>query len=367
MTPAAYLELLDLQEQVREGLEETFPQPVWVKAEIAQIQVRTNGHCYLELSQSDSRGVVAKVKAIIWKWKYGPLSRAFYDATGGVMQQGMTILALCQVSYSELYGLSLNIEDVEPQFTMGEAEMQRRKTIESLEADGLMDRQKELELPLLPCRLAVISAPDAAGYQDFCRHLEQNEYGFRFFVKLFPAAMQGAQAPESITDALALVESSCVKYDAVLIMRGGGSALDLACFDDYGLCLAVANSPLPVLTAIGHQKDYHVADMVAYSFEKTPTALADVFIDAFAAEDERIGSFVQRLRLAAVRRISEMESRVREIESRISAADPRRVLSRGYALVTDSRGVVIKKASDVARGNMVNILFADGQLQAEIK
>lgn len=362
-----FVELLTLQNRIREGLTDCFPQSLWVKAEVAQIQQRSNGHCYLELSQSDESSIVAKVKAVIWRNRYSQIARAFHNVTGGSIQTGMTILALSQVNYSELYGLSLVIEDIEPQFTLGEAELEKRRTLEKLKADGLMDRQQELRASALPYNLAVISAEDAAGYGDFCRHLTENEYGFKFNVRLFPATMQGASAPQSMIDALELVQCDATPWDAVLIMRGGGSALDLACFDDYGLCMAIATCPIPVYTAIGHDRDTHIADMVAFRFVKTPTALADEFIDAFAAEDAAISEFATRLSLAFRDRLAQMETALSLLESRIAAADPRRILERGYSMVADSEGRVVKSAAQLSAGQRIFVLFKDGKIEAEVK
>ena len=301
------LSLLELQEMIRDGVESAVPDKLWVRAEVASIQAKSNGHCYLELSESEDGRLIAKARAVIWKSLWFALRRYFVDATGSELTPGMQILARVQASYSELYGLTLVIDELEPEFTLGAAELEKRKTIERLEKEGLTGKQKELELPALPYALAVISASDAAGFGDFCRHLQQNEYGFRFKVDLFPATMQGESAPESIVDALQQIEAEG-GYDAALILRGGGSVLDLACFDDYGLGFAIANCGIPVFTAIGHDRDYHVADMVAYDFVKTPTALADLFIDCFAAEDERISSFSNRLRMAISNKLSAMES-----------------------------------------------------------
>lgn len=362
-----FVELYELQHRIRESLEEALPDRVWVRAEVAQIQQKSNGHCYLDLCQSDGKGLVAKVRAVIWRGTYASVARSFHAATGSPIQPGITILALACVNYSELYGLSLVIEDIEPQFTLGEAEMARRRTIAGLEADGLMDRQKKLVPAVLPYNLAVISARDAAGYGDFCRHLRENEYGFVFRVTLIEAVMQGPSAPESISDALALAESSVSGYDAVLILRGGGSALDLACFDDYSLCAAIACCGLPVFTAVGHDRDCHVADMVSYASVKTPTALADVFISAFEAEDERISSAAARLRMAFSERISRMESDLATVEARISTADPRNLLSRGYTLVTDAAGVLVKSSAELKTSDRIKVLFKDGTIEAEVK
>ena len=357
--------LLDLQEMIRDGVESAVPDKVWVQAEVASVQARGNGHCYLELAQSEDGNLVAKARAVIWKSIWFALRAYFREATGGDLAPGMQILARVQANYSELYGLTLVIDELEPQFTLGAAELEKRKTIERLEKEGLLDKQKSLSLPELPYALAVISAADAAGFGDFCAHLDGNSYGFKFKVGLFPAAMQGEGAPESISDALQAAEADG-GYDAVLILRGGGSALDLACFDDYGLAFAIANCGIPVFTAIGHERDYHVADMVACGSVKTPTALADMFIDAVAAEDERISSFSSRLRLALAGRISAMESALALLEQRIKAADPRNILSRGYSLVTDDKGVVLSSAAGLRSGQRLRILFADGSVSAEV-
>ena len=363
-----FIDLYELQRQLRDGLEELFPGRVWVCAEIASVQVKANGHCHMDLSQSDARGTVkAKAKAVIWRSRYLPVAAYFHEATGNDLQAGMQVLLRVQVNYSEVYGLSLVVDEVEPTFTLGQAELERRRTIEKLTADGLMERQKELSLVPLPYRLAVISARDAAGYGDFKRHLTENEYGFVFQVDLFEATMQGKEAPASIVDALSRIETADGAYDAVLILRGGGSALDLACFDDSGLGFAIANCPVPVFTAIGHDKDFHVADMVAYAFVKTPTALADEFIDCYAAEDERISAFGTRLRLAFSNKVAQMESRLDQLASRIRGADPRAILSRGYSLATDAAGVVLKSARRLHPGDPLTVLFADGRVMAEVK
>ncbi|MBR6457131.1 MAG: exodeoxyribonuclease VII large subunit [Bacteroidales bacterium] len=361
-----YVDLLTLQNTIREGLTELFPESVWVKAEIAAVQTRMNGHCYLDLVQSEGGRQLAKVKAVIWKSKF-PMLRAFFkDATGKDLEVGQQILVLAEVNYSELYGLSLIIDDINPEFTLGDAELKKQQTIKMLQAEGMMDLQQKLELPAIPYRLAVISAPDAAGFGDFKRHLTENQYGFYFEVDLYPAAMQGEKAPESIADALGAVEAAG-GYDAALILRGGGSNLDLACFDDYGLALAIAQCPIPVFTAIGHDKDYHVADMVAYRFVKTPTALADEFIDMYSAEDERIGSLGARLARAFAAKIQQRLSALDELDRRIKAADPRAVLSRGYTLAVDAKGRVIKSIKNVAKGDTIDIMLSDGTITATIE
>lgn len=312
-----YMELLELQQIIQEGIEDALPGIVRVRAEVASVQQRSNNHCYLELCQSGPLGVVAKVRAIIWKSRAGAVLGKFSKANGSALQAGMALVFEGRVNYSELYGVSLIIEDIDVEHTLGEAELRRRRTLERLEKEGLLDMQKELALPDVPYSLAVISAHDAAGYGDFCRHLLENEYGFAFEVTLFEATMQGDGAPASIIAALDRIKNEGVDYDSVLILRGGGSVLDLACFDDYELCEAIARFPLPVLTAIGHDRDEHAADRVANISVKTPTALADIFIDALAAEDERITAFQNRLRLAFAGKLARLEEGVTRAEARL--------------------------------------------------
>lgn len=361
-----FIDLFTLQNLLKAGVEDVFPGKLWVKAEVASVSVKSNGHCYLDLSQNGPDGIVAKAKAVIWRSKYFALRTYFREAAGTDLQAGMSVLLKVQVTYSELYGLTLTVDDIDAEVTVGAAELEKRRTVAKLTADGMMDLQQGLSLPALPYRLAVISAENAAGYGDFRRHLLENEYGFAFCPELFEATMQGVDAPASIVDALDRIQTSAVPYDAVLIMRGGGSALDLACFDDYGLCLCIAQFPLPVITAIGHDRDTHVADLVAFHSVKTPTALADLFIDCYMAEDERLASYASRLRLAFASRLAAMASRIDLLESRIRSADPRSVLSRGYTLATDASGVVLKSAAKVAEGDDIRIMFNDGTLLCRV-
>ena len=362
MTDHDCLELYELQQIIRVGVEEALPGSVRVRAEVASIQQKGNGHCYMELCQSDARGPVAKVRAVIWRSQAAPLLGKFASDTGAPLQPGVAVIFEVRVNYSELYGVSLIVDDIDVSTTLGEAELRRRRTLERLEKEGLLDLQKELALPDVPYRLAVISAADAAGYGDFRRHLLENEYGFAFDVTLFPATMQGDSAPTSIVEALNSIDHA----DAILILRGGGSTLDLACFDDYDLCAAIARCPIPVFTAIGHDRDTHIADMVACEAVKTPTALADLFIDAVAAEDERISSFQNRLRLAFSYKLSALESAVDRLETRIKSADPRRLLERGYTLITKSGGALLKRAADAEAGDRIDVLFPDGTLKCTV-
>lgn len=343
----------------------------------------------MELSQSDEGGLVAKANAIIWSSKYRFIAPYFESVAGSPLTEGLTVLVEVQVNYSQLYGFSLIINDIDPEYSLGVKALERQRTLERLAKEGLMELQKGLELPLLPYNLAVISAEDAAGYRDFVRHIQENPYGFAFNLELFPALMQGSDCPGSVISALDAVLCSGTDYDAVLILRGGGAKLDLACFDDYSLAAVIAQFPKPVITAIGHDQDFHICDMVAYEYLKTPTALADYILSIYEDEDARLSSFMTRIRLAFGGRISAMEmslgqlrsrikggfamkvaameSALKLYETRIAAADPRRIMERGYALAVDGKGRVVKGAEGLAEGDRVSLMFKDGVLDCLIE
>ena len=384
-----YIDLFEFQTRLKQGIESLFPDRVWIKAEVSAVKARSGGHCYLELSQSEDAGLVAKANAIIWSSKYRFIAPYFESVTGSPLQEGMVVLVEVQAIYSQLYGFSLIINDIDPEFTVGAKELERQRTIERLQKEGLMDLQKELALPRLPYDIAVISAEDAAGYRDFMRHTGENQYGFRFNFELYPALMQGTDCPASVIAALDAVLDSGRDYDAVLILRGGGSKLDLSCFDDYEMAAVIAQYPLPVLTAIGHDQDFHVCDMVAHEYVKTPTALADLLLEMYEDEDAALTAFQTRIRLAFVNRLSLMESAVDRlearikgafvvkvsqmeaalslIEARINAADPRKILERGYALAVDADGVVLKGTGRSRKGDKVSVMFSDGVLDCLVE
>lgn len=425
-----YLELSELLSMVKEGVADAFPDKYWVKGEISSWSPRANGHCYLNLSETVRGRQVADIRAMIWKWHF-PLLKAFFEKeTGQTLQAGITVLVRVQVNFSELYGISLFVDEIDPAFTVGAQALEKKKAIERLTAGGYMDMQKELELPRLPYRLAVITSKTAAGYGDFRRHLLENEAGYAFRLDLYEALMQGEQAPASII--AALLEAQEEAYDAILILRGGGSEMDLSCFDDYDLAVAIATCPVPVVTAIGHDRDFHIADMVAGRYVKTPTALADLFLDIYADEDalldaleKRVGGAVadrlsamarrvdalsarirvglvgkvhageqavasriarvrlgltqkfaalqrlsdaaaHRLRFAATARIGTEISNLALKEALIKASDPRKILGLGYVLVTGSDNKVLKTVDRVSVGDRIGVRFSDGSLTAKV-
>ena len=421
----------------------------WVVAEVSECKVNYAGHCYLELVERPENGKapVAQARAVIWSSTYKLIASYFRQQTGTDLTSGMKILVQCTVSYHPVYGLSLVISSIDPAYTLGETERLRRMTIAQLQEEGVYDMNRELELPAVVQRLAVVSSPQAAGYRDFCREIEVSPY--RFDIELFPAVMQGDAAEDSIVGALEQIAERAEEFDAAVIIRGGGSTSDLGCFDNYRICAYVAQFPLPVVAGIGHDKDISVTDMVAHTSLKTPTAVAAFFVNlaeemdqtlsslhaevtavarqTLMAETNRLehaglqlasavtgllhggmarlerfrtdlryavhdrltlerrrctawgtllgqasgqrlaqaGAWVsfagQRLETAAAQALEKRQTQLEMPTLAVEAASPRRILSRGYALV---RGV--RSVRDAALGEQLTIELHDGQLGAQV-
>ncbi len=292
---ADQLSLSQLQALIKQGIDRAHPLPYWVAAEISELKVNYSGHCYLELVEKGGANQVprAKASAVAWRSTYGMIAPYFQGATGQPLSAGLNVLVKVVVSYHELYGLSLQITDIDPNYTLGDMQRQRRETIERLQKEGVYEMNRELGLPLLIQRVAVVSSRNAAGYQDFMRELSDSPY--RFSVTLFDAFMQGAGAEESIVAALDEIAGRIDDFDALVLIRGGGSQSDLGAFDSYRLCCHLAQFPLPVLTGIGHDKDQSVADLVAAVALKTPTAVAVFLKEEAAAFDAHLDALQAEL------------------------------------------------------------------------
>lgn len=382
------ISLLQLQERIKRGIEAAVPGAVWVTAEIGEINSHPSGHCYLDLVnyKDDGRGVAAKARGVIWSSTWRMLRPYFQSAAGVALSKGLNVLIKVQASFSSVYGLSLNVLDIDPSFTVGELELKRQQTIKRLKEEGCMEMNGLLELPALPRRIAVVSSPTAAGYRDFMKHLHNNEYGFGFFSELFVAQMQGDEAPDSIIAALEEIAGREGEFDVVVILRGGGAAMDLMCFDDYELAVNIAQFPLPVVTAIGHDHDYHIADMVSHTWLKTPTAAADFFVDIFMQQEQYLMHLFQRISLTLAQKISTERHRLLNVQNslemstanlvtrrrqlldmlqlRIQAADPARILGNGFAIVAvDGRRAC---AADVVEGARLKLILRDGTVEFEV-
>ena len=342
MQSPAHITLVELQRLVKERLHEQFPLPLWVSAEIAELKVNYSGHCYLELVEKggDNGVPLAQSRAVIWRSAYPRVAAYFEAETGRKLAPGIRILVRATVTYHELYGFSLQITDIDPTYTLGDMERQRQQTIARLQREGVWEMNRETALPPVVQRIAVVSSAHAAGYQDFCKELAKSPYAFR--TELFDAFMQGDAAEESIIAALCAVAERIGEFDAVVLIRGGGSASDLNCFNAYRLCAYIAQFPLSVLTGIGHDKDTSVADMVAHTALKTPTAVAGWLVDRSAEVDawlDRAAGQLHDTTVEAMRRaelqLERLAGELRRRSDELTARLSKRVTSIGVALTPE--------------------------------
>lgn len=307
---------------IRKVTQELFSESMWIEAEISSASIpKGAGHCYLELSESDANGdLIANVNAHIWRSTYAVLYRKFVDVAGRIFERGDKVCLKVLPDFSQRYGFSLNIVDINPAVTLGELAAKKAATWKRLVKEGLTELNKELEVPALPFVVAVVSAEGAAGYGDFMKHISQGEKDLecRFKIDLYEAPMQGITAPEGIRDAFEEINASEVKYDAVVFIRGGGSDLDLACFDEYLVCKAIAGCNYPVISGIGHERDNHLCDDVASVRVKTPTAAADFLIDRIAEEKSKVEEIKSALFSAADDKLSSAQLQLERIITRIS-------------------------------------------------
>lgn len=314
---------MELNALVRRSVQACFPDSYWVQAELSDVRANSSGHCYLEFVQKDPSGnsLVAKARGIIWSGTYFRLKPYFESETGQAFVSGIKVLVKVSVNFHELYGYSLTVLDIDPTYTLGDMARRRREILSRLQQEGVLTLNKELELPELMQRVAVISSPTAAGYGDFCNQLAHNDFGFVFYTRLFPAVMQGEKVERSVISALDRIYREIDHWDVVVIIRGGGATSDLSGFDTYELAANCAQFPLPVITGIGHERDDTVIDMVAHTRVKTPTAAAEFLVNHLRRTAERLETFAQ----CVYQEVPSMLSRERERLDSWMARIPARV------------------------------------------
>ncbi len=402
MHEKAKITVAELQRLIRDKIYEAMPDLLWVIGEIAEIKVNSAGHCYLELTGSDTPGgkITARVRGTIWASKYRSLSTLFIATTGIPLRAGITVLFRCRVEYHELYGLSLNITDIDPAYTAGDMALRREATIRRLTAEGVLNMNSSLPLTPYPRNVAVVSSPQAAGYHDFIKQLTHNPYGYIFKTTLYEAVMQGEATEESVTAALDRIAEEAGRQDIVVIIRGGGSTTDLSWFDSYAIAFHVTQFPLPVVTGIGHEKDQSVTDMVAWRAFKTPTAVAGFIIErtlecenrivtmagtvasavnealkgaerqlaslqsrtaatarlAARVKYEKLQHLTGRVRQSANTLISKERERTAAAERSLQYLDPVSVIKRGFTL-TSHNGTIIRSATGLKPGDTLTTHF----------
>jgi exodeoxyribonuclease VII large subunit len=403
--------LLELNQCIRQRLKDAIQGLFWVVAEINELNVNSAGHCFMELVEKapQSGQITAKARANIWAYQFRMLSPYFETMTGQRLAAGLKVMLQASVEFHEMYGLSLQVTDINPAFTVGDLVVQRQAVIQQLKDDGVFDMNRELEFPPVPQRIAVISSETAAGYGDFVDQLHHNPHGYAFRHTLFPAIMQGNDAEESIIRALEQVFEREDEFDVVALMRGGGSQSDLNCFNSYQLAACIAQFPLPVITGIGHDRDETVADLVACISMKTPTAVAEFIIQQAMSLDnllqelatqltdaaelairrpaERLQHLSQRLQniMHTYIRVQDREIHVLQIkfsnavqalllkrrnqitwlEGKLQLLDPVNLLRRGYS-ITLTGGKVVRNAQMLEKGQRMETILLDGKVESVV-
>jgi len=405
-----FLTLSQLNACVSREIKSAFPATCWVMAETSDVRIN-NRHCYLELVEKSptGNGLIAKARAYIWANTFEMLKPYFEQMTGREFTSGLKILINVSVEFHPVYGYGLNVCDIDPAYTLGDLQARRQAILRQLEEEGILTLNKELDMPGLPQRIAVISSATAAGYEDFCRHLTDNRQGYVFYPKLFPAVMQGEQTEASIISALDKLFKYKDLFDVVVIIRGGGATSDLSAFDSYDLAVNCAQFPLPVITGIGHERDDTVLDFIAFHRAKTPTAVADFLIEqmdetasglfdcqenirentlaVLDAHRERLKilttylpvfarnlldgkqSVLEMLRLkirnSASSFILAHESRLREKESFFRLSSPEYILAKGYSIMVKN-GKAVKSAKELAPDDVVETVLAEGKVESVV-
>ena len=333
------LSLYELNGLVKRSIRSCLPDTYWVQAELSDVRTNYSGHCYLEFVQKDAGGnnLIAKARGTVWSNIFKMLKPYFEQETGQSFTSGIKVLVEVSVEFHELYGYSLTVLDIDPTYTVGDMERKRREILRQLEEEGVIDLNKELEMPMLPQRVAVISSATAAGYGDFCNQLANNPRGYGFRTELFPAIMQGERVEESVIAALDAIYERMEEFDVVVIIRGGGATSDLSGFDTYALAANVAQFPLPIITGIGHERDDTILDMVAHTRVKTPTAAAEYLIACMDRVAERLDDLSYRLQQGVRNRLLWEHRRMESLKQRIPSAVYKRIADAKYGLLAAQR------------------------------
>lgn len=316
------ISLYELNNLIKQNIRTSFSDTYWVQAELSDVRSNYSGHCYLEFVQKDVTGktLIAKARGTIWSNIYKILKPYFEQETGQAFVSGIKVLVKVSVEFHELYGFSLTVVDIDPTYTIGDLVSRRREILSRLKEEGVLDMNKELDMPYVPQRIAVISSATAAGYEDFCNQLSNNPYGLIFYTKLFPAVMQGELVEESIISALNCIYDEMEQWDVVVIIRGGGSTSDLSGFDSYDLAMNCSQFPLPIITGIGHERDDTVIDIVAHTRVKTPTAAAEYLINRLLDAALRLNSYADRIIMLIDERMENEKKRLTRLKERIPMA-----------------------------------------------
>lgn len=309
--------LKQVAQSIRKTLESRYERTYWVKAEIYKMNLFPSGHAFPELVQRTDGKIVANLSGVIWKTNYGRISKQFEATVKEPFSEGKEVLMLVKITFSEVYGLSLHITDIDPSYSLGALHKLKLETIDALNKLGILQKNQSLSLSL-PKRIAVISAESSKGLSDFMQVLTASQSQFGISTFLFNATVQGDQAVESILQAFNKIERVRQYFDAVVIVRGGGAEVGMSCYDDFKLCKRIAEFPLPVLCGIGHSTNLTVAEMVAYSHAITPSVLASDLLQEFELKLNELHAICTNLNLVQSKLLTNIKNTFNQTVSKIN-------------------------------------------------
>ncbi|MDP4905523.1 MAG: exodeoxyribonuclease VII large subunit [Algoriphagus sp.] len=350
------LSVVQLTSTIQQVLEKELEPLIWVVGELADFRQAPQGHVYFELVEKEGNQVQAKIRANLWQFTFRTVAAKFESVTGTTLKSGMKVLAQVSVTYHPVYGLSLNVKDIDPSFSLGERARIRQETVNRLTQEGKLRSNAQVQLPLVIQRIAVISSSTAAGYGDFINQIDGNPSGYKIYHRLFPSLMQGNEAVPQLLAAMDHVakEATKLRLDALVIIRGGGAQLDLDCFDDYTLGLKIAEFPLPVFTGIGHERDETIADLVAHTRLKTPTAVAEFILSSYREFEDQLGIAAQRLDWITRSKFKEEERLLQSLGFRLQG-EAKQLLSRGEERVRTCSSRIFLAAKSLGKQEIVTL------------
>ena len=404
------LTLFELNQLVRATLDTHLEPTYWVIAEIGDLRINQKGHCYMDLVQKEQDDVVAKIRANIWSYTFRKLGSWFEGITGMPLKKGIKVLFNVEVQFHEVYGMSLVVKDIDPNFTLGERARKRQETLNKLTDENLIDQNKKLELPIVPQRIAIITSPTAAGYEDFLKQLHKNIYGYTFQMTLYKSLMQGFEAEKNIIQNLKEIALKPKQFDVLVIIRGGGSQVDMDCFDSYLLAKQIALMPIPVITGIGHERDQSIADIVAHTDLHTPTAVGEFIVSGIMqfesslleirkrlkqtyegriySENLKLNDFKNQIKLLSSKLIQNklnslnsyfeiLKSGVNfsiksqrlileQLKINVELLDPKQILKRGYTITTHL-GLKISAQSDIQTGDTLKTYTVNNVVESKVE
>ena len=380
--------LYELNQHLRRVISFNMKESVWIRAEISDYKYN-KGIIYLSLVDRDDFQLKAKSNAILWPKDIENIKKNIGEGIWTILQVGQQILIEVLVEFSELHGLSLIVKNLDLSFSIGQLELQRAATLKRLEEEQFLELNKQLDFPMVPQRIAVISSKDAAGLQDFLQHLHHNHYNYAFKTELFQASMQGNNLSSEVVEQIEIIETQSDQFDCIVIVRGGGAKLDLMGFDDYNVCKAIATSELPVLTGIGHDINETLSDIVAKHSMKTPTAVADFLVQrvlSFEMELNKIAielkqnlqqrlkneeiilnSIFKKIELSSKLLIQKEKQFLELLENQLELMLPDSTLERGFTLIYDSNGIPVNSVRQLSQHDEILIRFKDGEIKVKIE